>query len=98
MGYATEEDLLGAARAVGAYAAAQMGILTAILLLLERKGIVTAQEVESDVLNGLDRIVEQASRDLDPCNSGRPQAESELEALKVLVNNLRDKLFGGEDE
>lgn len=86
-----DKNLLEAARSSGRYAAAQINVLTAILGVLMRHQILTAEQVESEILNETRNIFlpHAESESEDPS-----QEALEARATLALIAQLRGLLFG----
>jgi polyhydroxyalkanoate synthesis regulator phasin len=85
------------ARTISDYTTAQSAVLIALLSLLVKKGVLTADDVKEEILDSLAKAAESARQHVTADSAEGSRDLRQIHAIENIVSHLRGRLFPDEN-
>jgi hypothetical protein len=85
------------ARTIFDYTTAQSAVLITLLSLLLKKGLLTEDDVKTDILDSLGRTADSLRRHATADSAERSRELRQIHAIENIVSHLHERLFPDDD-
>ena len=85
------------ARTISDYTTAQSAVLIALLSLLLKKGVLTADDVKEEILDSLAKAAESVRQQVTADSAEGSRDLRQIHAIENIVSHLRGRLFPDEN-